>query len=124
MAHLASPISFDFSDPEPVLRNAVNGTLRALESAVKEPKIRTFVLMSSIAAMLQQRDEQQYTYTEADWNNSAEETVKVLGKATPGPVIYAASKTAAEKALWAFRDEHKPNFTITSINPWSVFKVG
>ncbi|KAL2168850.1 hypothetical protein VTG60DRAFT_6752 [Thermothelomyces hinnuleus] len=120
VAHLASPISFDFTDPEPVLRNAVNGTVRALESAVKEPKIRTFVLMSSIAAMLQQRNEQQYTYTDADWNNSSEAAVAQMGKATPGPIIYAASKAAVEKALWAFRDEHKPSFTVTSINPCFV----
>ncbi|AEO56629.1 hypothetical protein MYCTH_45943 [Thermothelomyces thermophilus ATCC 42464] len=120
VAHLASPISFDFTDPEPVLQNAVNGTVRALESAVKEPKIRSFVLMSSIAAMLQQPDEQQYTYTEADWNNWAEAAVAQMGKATPGPIIYSASKAAAEKALWGFRDEHKPSFTVTSINPCFV----
>ncbi|KAL2195206.1 hypothetical protein P885DRAFT_79648 [Corynascus similis CBS 632.67] len=121
VAHLASPVSFDFTDPEPVLRAAVNGTARALESAEKEPKIKSFVLMSSIAAMLQDH-EGDYTYTEADWNTTAEDTVSELGKAAPGRVIYAASKVAAEKAMWSFRDEHKPNFTLTAINP--VFIVG
>ncbi|KAL2162949.1 hypothetical protein VTH06DRAFT_6785 [Thermothelomyces fergusii] len=57
---------------------------------------------------------------EADWNNSAEAAVEQLDKATPGPLIYAASKAAAEKALWAYRDEHKPKFTIMSINPCFV----
>ncbi|KAK4035216.1 hypothetical protein C8A01DRAFT_18094 [Parachaetomium inaequale] len=116
VAHLASPVSFDFTDPEPVLKSAINGTVRALESAQKEPKIKNFVLMSSIVAVLQQREED-YTYTEKDWNTFAEDVVAKEGKATPGPIIYFASKVAAEKAMWKFRDEHKPTFTLTSINP-------
>lgn len=107
----------NFDDPDPVLRDAITGTLRALESANKEPSVKSFVLMSSIASVLTPREED-YTYTEADWNTVAEEAVKTLGKATPGPVIYSASKVAAERALWKFRDEHKPKFTVTAINPW------
>ncbi|KAH6843441.1 hypothetical protein B0I37DRAFT_393643 [Chaetomium sp. MPI-CAGE-AT-0009] len=119
VAHLASPVSFDFTDPEPVLHSAINGTIRALESAQKEPKIKNFVLMSSIAAIRGPKTED-YTYTEADWNTAAERAVAELGKATPGPIIYAASKVAAEKAMWKFRDEHKPRFTLTAINPCFV----
>jgi len=119
VAHLASPVSFLFTDPEPVLRNAINGTLRALESAHKEPGIRSFVLMSSIAAMLRNLEED-HTYTEDDWNTVAEEAVRQLGKKTPGGVIYAASKVAAERAMWNFRDEHHPTFTLTAINPCFV----
>jgi nucleoside-diphosphate-sugar epimerase len=121
VAHLASPVSFDFSDPEPVLKSAINGTVRALESAVKEPKIKSFVLMSSITAMLQMNRTGDYTYTEADWNTFAEAAVAEQGKANPGRIIYSASKTAAERALWKFRDEHKPSFTVTAINPWYGF---
>jgi nucleoside-diphosphate-sugar epimerase len=106
-----------FDDPEPVLRDAIMGTLCALESANKEPSVKSFVLMSSIP-----RDDD-YTFTEADWNTVAEDAVKKLGKATPGPVIYSASKVAAERALWKFRDEHKPKFTVTAINPWYVLTL-
>ena len=116
MAHLASPVAFDFTDPEPVLKSAINGTVRALESAHKEPKIKNFILMSSIVAVLQQREED-YTYTEKDWNTFAEDVVAKEGKATPGHIIYFASKVAAEKAMWNFRDEQKPTFTLTAINP-------
>jgi nucleoside-diphosphate-sugar epimerase len=116
VAHLASPVAFDFTDPEPVLKSAINGTVRALESAQKEPKIKHFVLMSSIASVMQEREDD-YTYTEKDWNNYAEAVVAKEGKATPGRVIYFASKVAAEKAMWKFRDEHKPKFTLTSILP-------
>jgi len=108
-----------FDDPEPVLRDAITGTVRALESANKEPSVKSFVYMSSIVSVFIPRDDD-YTFTEADWNTVAEDAVKQLGKATPGPVIYSASKVAAERALWKFRDEHKPKFTVTAINPWYV----
>lgn len=119
IAHLASPVSFAFTQPEPVLHSAINGTVRILESAQKEPKIKSFVLMSSVTAIMEPKTED-YTFTEADWNTAAERAVGELGNATPGRLIYAASKVAAEKAMWKFRDEQKPNFTLTAINPWSV----
>lgn len=109
----------DFTDPDPVLRDAIIGTQRALESANKEPSVKSFVLMSSIVSVFIPRDDD-YTFTEADWNTVAEDAVKQLGKATPGPVIYSASKVAAERALWKFRDDYKPKFTMTAINPWYV----
>ncbi|KAK3291135.1 uncharacterized protein B0H64DRAFT_450602 [Chaetomium fimeti] len=119
IAHLASPVSFDFTDPEPVLHSAINGTVRVLESAKKEPNIKNFVLMSSVTAIFEPKSED-YTFTEADWNTAAENVVAELGKATPGRVIYTASKVAAERAMWNFRDEHKPSFTLTAINPCFV----
>lgn len=106
-----------FTDPEPVLKGAIEGTLRALEAAHKEPSVKSFVLMSSIAAVLSTK-EGPYTFTEADWNDQAEAVVAKLGKDAPSGMIYLASKTAAERTLWRFRDEKKPKFTITSVNPW------
>jgi nucleoside-diphosphate-sugar epimerase len=72
--------------------------------------------MSSIAAIKTQ-DPPPYTFTERDWNNFAEAEVARLGKATPGPIIYAASKAASEKAFWKFRDENTPSFAMTAVNP-------
>ncbi len=116
IAHLASPVSFFFTDPEPIIKAAVNGTLSILESAAKEPSVKNFVLLSSIAAMLQQGDGP-VTLDEASWNNFAEDVVAEKGKDAPGPAIYAASKTAGEKAFWKFRDERKPSFSMTAVNP-------
>ncbi|KAK0710645.1 hypothetical protein B0H67DRAFT_601619 [Lasiosphaeris hirsuta] len=116
VAHLAAPVSLFFTDPEPVLKGAIHGTLRALESAHKEPSIKTFVLMSSITAILGQK-EGDYTFTEADWNTAALPLVEELGKAAPSRVIYSASKVAAEQTLWKFRDENHPTFAMTAINP-------
>jgi len=35
--------------------------------------------------------------------------------------VYAASKTEAERALWKFRDEKKPGFSINSVLPATNF---
>lgn len=72
--------------------------------------------MSSIAAVWS-HDKPGYTFTEKDWNHGAEEEAKKLGKNTPGPVIYSASKNAAERVFWEFRDEKKPKFAMTAVNP-------
>jgi len=122
IAHMASPVSLAFTDPEPVLHAALNGTITILNSALKAgPQLKTVVVASSIAAV-KTNHPAPYTLSEKDWNNFAESEVERLGKETPGPFIYAASKTAAEKAFWKFRDEKKPNFTMTAINP--VFVIG
>ena len=116
IAHLAAPVSLTFTDPEPVLKGAIEGTLRALEAAHKEPSVKSFVLMSSIVAILSKK-EGAYVFTEADWDDEAGPAVAKLGKDAPGGLIYQASKTAAERTLWRFRDEKKPRFTVTSVNP-------
>ncbi|KAK0736707.1 hypothetical protein B0T21DRAFT_348733 [Apiosordaria backusii] len=121
VAHLASPVSLSFTDPEPVLTAAVEGALRVLESAITEPSVESFIFMSSIAAILDS-ESTKTSFDESDWNNSAERIVKELGTNTPGHIIYSASKTAAERAVWRFRDEHHPKFKIAAINP--VFVAG
>jgi nucleoside-diphosphate-sugar epimerase len=116
VAHLASPVSLHFTDPEPVLRTARQGTIGVLESAARTPTVKSFVFVSSIVA-IQGSFEEPRLFTEADWNDTPLKLVAELGKDSPGPLIYAASKVEAEKALWKFRDEHKPSFTMTSVNP-------
>lgn len=122
IAHLASPASFDLTDPEPVIKAAVDGTRTILKSALNAgPQLKAVVYLSSLVAVITQ-DPAPYTLTEKDWNQWAEPTVAAMGKETPGNVIYMASKTAAEKAFWKFRDENKPSFTQTAVNP--VFVIG
>jgi hypothetical protein len=58
-----------------------------------------------------------YTLSEKDWNNWAEPKVAELGKKSPGAVIYSASKVAAEKAFWAFKEEKKPSFSMSALCP-------
>lgn len=121
VAHLASPVSFSFTDPDPVIRTAKEGTLSALRSAAKESSVKNFVLMSSIAAVLSPKEEP-YVFTEKDWNNWAIGIVTKEGKKAPGPVIYTASKAEGERVFWQFRDDQKPHFSMSAVNP--VFVIG
>lgn len=123
IAHMASPVSLSFDDPEPVIRTAVQGTKSVLESALKSggSTLKSVVQMSSIGAITGNKAPP-YTYTEEDWNDISEDIAEKLGKKTPGAHIYLASKTASEKAFWKFHDEKTPSFSMTAINP--VFVVG
>ncbi|KAK4225699.1 hypothetical protein QBC38DRAFT_253660 [Podospora fimiseda] len=129
IAHLASPVSFSFDDPQGVINTAKTGALRVLESAHKHQlshpgSITSLVFMSSIAAVRSPNNsspEFTHTYTEKDWNTTSETTVQEKGSAA-GFEVYQASKTAAEKAVWDFRTQNNPSFSISSINP--VFVTG
>ncbi|KAM7190842.1 hypothetical protein V8F33_009265 [Rhypophila sp. PSN 637] len=116
VAHIAAPVSATFSDPEPVLKVAKESILRALEGAATEPKVKSFVFMSSLAA-IKPSGQDTWDLDENVWNDTALEMVEGMGKNTPGFVIYGASKTVAEKTLWKWRDENKPSFTVTALNP-------
>ncbi|KAK3994402.1 hypothetical protein QBC44DRAFT_322633 [Cladorrhinum sp. PSN332] len=129
IAHLASPVAVSFNDPAAVINSAKTGALRVLESAHKEQSassnsIKSLVFMSSAAAIRSPHnngDDYVYTYTEKDWNTASEKEVAKLGK-DAGFAVYEASKTAAERAVWEFRNTHKPTFSISAINP--VFVAG
>jgi nucleoside-diphosphate-sugar epimerase len=114
---MASPVSFFFTDPDYVIGTAVGGTSSILKSALRAgEQLKSIVYISSIAAIKSPK-ELPYTFTEKDWNTFSESEVARLGKDSPGPQIYLASKTAAERAFWKFRDENKPTFTMTAVNP-------
>ncbi|KAI0123604.1 hypothetical protein BJ170DRAFT_89123 [Xylariales sp. AK1849] len=122
IAHLATPVSFFFTDPDYVINTAVNGVKSVLESAAKAPSVKSFVLLSSIVAVMGYDNIAGHVYTEADWNDGAAGIVAELGEKTPGPVIYSTSKTEAEREFWKFQQEKKPGFSLTAINP--VFVAG
>jgi nucleoside-diphosphate-sugar epimerase len=92
IAHLASPISFDFTNPEPLIRTAVDGTTGVLDSALTSPSVKSVVVMSSAVATSGDTDTPTQTWTEADWNTPALDAVAQLGPKTPGRVAYFASK--------------------------------
>lgn len=105
---------------------AVQGTLSLLRSALEHagPQLKSFVYAGSSVAMgLRSPNDKTSTFMEEDWNDAAVKTVQELGKDAPGRLIYAASKTAAERALWNFHREtqgRKP-FSMTAVNPATVF---
>ncbi len=97
---------------------AVNGALSILNSAYKHagPQLESFVITSSFAAV-SDPSKRRYTFTAADWNTWAEKEHKRLGAETPSRILYPASKAAAERAIWNFRDEHKVLVLIPPYNP-------
>ncbi|KAK0713688.1 hypothetical protein B0T26DRAFT_742245 [Lasiosphaeria miniovina] len=120
VAHIAAPVALNFDDPEPVMTAAIEGIKRILESAHATPSVKSFVFMSSVVAILSPKEGDEIVYTEADWNTASLDTLAEQGKNTPGHIIYYASKTAAEQALWAFRDKQHPKFSVTALNPCFV----
>jgi nucleoside-diphosphate-sugar epimerase len=121
-------MSLNFSDPEPVINTAVQGVRSVLDSAhlaagAGLSTVKSFVLLSSIAAVIGKKpdDNAAYIFTEADWDNVSQNEVARLGKQTPSMMIYKASKTTAERAMWDFQRDEKPTFTMTAVNPVYVW---
>lgn len=118
--HTASPFFAAKSDPLTELLNpAVKGTTNVLV-AIKAfaPQVTQVVLTSSYAAIsnVQKANDPSFTHSESVWADmSWEEGVSNLA------LSYRASKKFAEKALWEFIEQEKPNFTATTVNPPIVF---
>ncbi|KAJ6263038.1 Dihydroflavonol-4-reductase [Drechslerella dactyloides] len=121
IAHLATPVTLSASDPDPVIHTAVEGALSILRSAKAHGNaLKTFVQMSSVVAVVNPREpafKPPHVFDETNWNDASYQAIKQLGKNSPGPLIYGASKNESERAVWRFRDEEKPSFSVVSINP-------
>lgn len=121
------------TDPAPMMRAAVQGTTSLLASALAESKresgngrLKSVVFMSTISAIFSPSKPADHSFTEADWNDAAEEEVRRLGKNSPGYVIYQASKTAGEREFWSFGKETDAPFGMTALCPaWvnSLFAI-
>ena len=105
--HTASPIDFSLKSWNDFVPVAVAGATGILLSAYKHagPQLESFVLTSSVAAIIDP-SKKPYDFSEADWNTYSVAKAKELGEEAPGGLLYQASKVEAEKAIWAFRDEH------------------
>ncbi|GAA6004356.1 hypothetical protein JCM10207_000683 [Rhodosporidiobolus poonsookiae] len=120
IAHTASPYALTYTDPiKDFIDPAVKGTLSVLKAA-KEAGIKRVVITSSFAAVTNLaaggpwRD---YTYTAADWNPATIE--EVLAPGCPGPFVYSASKTLAERAAHDYGKEH--GLVVSAINPPMIY---
>jgi len=78
---------------------------------------------SSVAAAITPFEEGPHVYTEKDWNRTSYDEIMQWKEGEPinGPVAYAASKTAAEQALFKFQKDVSPKFTVNSILPGTTF---
>ncbi|BGP12698.1 hypothetical protein JCM10213_008836 [Rhodosporidiobolus nylandii] len=120
VAHTASPYALTYTDPiKDFIDPAVKGTLSVLKAA-KEAGTKRVVITSSFAAVTDLnaggpwRD---YTYTAANWNPATIEDV--LKPGCPGPFVYSASKTLAERAAHEYAAEH--GLTVSAINPPMIY---
>lgn len=99
---------------------AVRGSETILESALKAgQQLSAIVITSSVVAVYDPINTP-HIFTENDFATvSLDRAIsdRDTGLKTPAGVLYGASKTAAERAVWAFRDTHKPSFAIMTINP-------
>lgn len=120
--HTASPVDFSLKTVDSFLHPAVNGNLSILTSALSYagPTLQSFILTSSNAAIADRAAHPPaYAYSEADWNLSALPLARKSeesGNFLPH-VAYSASKATAERALWTWRDEHNPRWSISAVNP-------
>ncbi|KAI1424377.1 hypothetical protein F5Y12DRAFT_715325 [Xylaria sp. FL1777] len=114
--HLASPVAEVWTLPPPeVIRMVVESTASVLSAAVKTSRtMKSVVFMSSAAALFDVPMENRL-YTEKDWNTASEEIVAREGDKAGGLQAYLASKTAAEKYFWKFKDDHRPSFGMTTL---------
>ncbi|KAM7193678.1 hypothetical protein V8F20_008315 [Naviculisporaceae sp. PSN 640] len=117
--HIAAPVNIFKTEPSAFMHASVKGLSQALEAAhANRDTVKSFVFMSSTAAVISEKGEVDYTFNEAGWNTDAEAIVARMGiNAAPKHVVYEASKVAAERELWKFREEVRPEFAMTSINP-------
>ncbi|RSH76694.1 methylglyoxal reductase (NADPH-dependent) gre2 [Apiotrichum porosum] len=117
VAHTASPFHFKATNPEELIRPAVDGTVGVLKSIQKHnPNVKRVVITSSVAA-IRSGAPSPAVYTEKDWNEQSTENVKKLGSAANPSDKYQASKTLAEKAFWKFIEDEKPSFDGATIHP-------
>ncbi|KAI9830864.1 MAG: hypothetical protein M1826_004293 [Phylliscum demangeonii] len=118
--HVASPVNFSLTTVEEVVHVALEATKNVLQTAHDHagPQLEAFVVTSSIAAVRNDGETpNSYVYTEADWNHTSEKLLAQPDLQLDPSQLYVASKAAAEKAVWSWRQEHKPSFSISSVLP-------
>ncbi|OTA80867.1 hypothetical protein M434DRAFT_216980 [Hypoxylon sp. CO27-5] len=117
-AHVAAPLMIS-TDPNKTVPIAVESTLRALESAAKEPGMKRVVVTSSSGACACPW-EYHALIDSNTWNESAVEEAYApppYDDARREEVVYYASKTKSEQAAWKWVQEHKPSFTLNTVLP-------
>ncbi|KAK0613194.1 hypothetical protein B0T14DRAFT_498746 [Immersiella caudata] len=115
--------TFGFSaDPNEFIPREVAAMRSILFAAKDEPSVKRFVLTSSIVAAATYTPTSTEHLTATSWN---EEAVKAAWAPPPyGPermmAVYSASKVAAERELWRFREEERPAFGMNAVSPQSI----
>jgi dihydroflavonol-4-reductase len=110
--HVASPLVFQMpKDAMELVRPAVEGTTRALETAFAAG-VERVVMTASISSMMYGHAKTRTApITADDWSNLE----------SPDINAYIQSKTKAEKAAWAIAEKHGRTQDLVAINPGGIF---
>lgn len=116
--HLASVVTFS-PDPNQVIPQTIAGSTNILKSAMKESSVRRVVFTSSSSAATLPNPGEKKILNKDTWNDLALQLAwadppYTAERAYP---VYAASKTEAERAVWKFVDEQKPNYVVNCVLP-------
>ena len=122
VVHVASVMTLS-PDPNTVIPQTIAGVLNALTAAAKRPSVKRFVYTSSCAAITLPRTNLEMESDGITWND------KVVPMAWAPPpydrsrayIVYAASKTQAERGAWEFVRKTKPGFVFNTVLPNGVF---
>jgi len=109
--HIASPLMLGFpKNPDEIIKPAVNGLKRAIQSAVQN-KVKRFVMTSSFAA-IGSGSKTKTEFNDDDWTD--------LNNPDLNP--YNISKTKAEMALWDYINslDEDQRIEVCTINPTVV----
>ncbi len=111
LQHVASPFVTSMpSDRNELIRPAVEGTTRALETAFAA-KVERAVVTSSMAAVMYGHDKsRREPFTAADWTNLEGRDVNA----------YVESKARAEKKAWEIAERHGRSGDLVVINPSAI----
>lgn len=120
VAHTASPTTESYNpDPQASIPNGIRFAISLLESAAKEPSVKSVVWTSSQVTAVQLGPNKKYHVTPESWN----EECKAAWDMPIVPTIrrmmfnYACGKTEAEQQSWKWVKEHKPHFTFNCVLP-------
>ncbi|KAK3181526.1 hypothetical protein K4F52_007236 [Lecanicillium sp. MT-2017a] len=118
VVHAASDMSFS-PDPNIVIPSAISSALGVLKASALAPTVKRFVFTSSCAAAASPCPGHYPTITSETWNDQAvkEAWAPPPYEASRGFTVYAASKTAAEKEVWAWYKQAQPAFTLNTVLP-------
>jgi dihydroflavonol-4-reductase len=110
--HVASPLVLVMpKDAQELVRPAVEGTTRALETAFTSD-VERVVMTASISGMMYGHGRTRTApITSDDWSNLT----------SPDINAYIESKTKAEKAAWAIAEKYGRTKDLVAVNPGGIF---
>jgi nucleoside-diphosphate-sugar epimerase len=121
VAHIATVSNFD-PDPNHVIPQTVSGAVSVLRAAAAEPSVKRVVFTSSAGAAMMPVPGASGHIGRDSWNDAAVEAAWAPPpyEASRGMATYMASKVEAEKAVWKFIQDEKPNFVLNVVSPFST----